>query len=173
MLFKNRREIFHRFSNTYLMKRIMNCRDNLTGSYYPHRAFDEVMLHPKEKLYDDGMQCPFVILMDDNTIGCAIYPHRGDSDMRFDCFQNYTCKYFSCISHELLSDDEILYAARLFRDWYYYSLFIHSIDLLKTFKCSHPIPEAVDNLTLELLKQKLESSLIAEKNLHCIHGYFA
>lgn len=171
-LFQKRREIFWNYSSAYLIKQVRVSRSNLTGSYYPERTIDEGIIITLPKLYHDGQQCPFVCLLEDDTIGCAIYPSQNEADGRFECFQNYTCKYFSCASKEILADEEILYAAGLFRDWYYYTLFIHSIDLLRNFRQLHPIPEKTGEDALFMLKRQLETSLLLEKKLHTIHSYF-
>jgi len=172
-LFKKRREIFKLYSSEYIAKCIRASRSNLTGSYYPFSTIDESIIITLPKLYQDGIQCPFVILLDDGTIGCAIYPETTQEDMRFDCFNNYTCKYFSCIAKEILTPAEIEYAARLFKDWYYYTLFIHSINILRQFKERYPHLENVSLEDINKLKQTLADQLPVDKNLHTIHSYFS
>lgn len=171
-LFQKRREMFQKFSAGYIINRVRASRSNLTGSYYPERTIDDGIIITLPKLYNDGLQCPFVALLDDGTVGCVIYPTKESADSRFDCFQNYTCKYFSCASKEILSDEEILYAARLFGDWYYYTLLIHSIDLLRKFMQANPVLEKTDAKAIAMLKEQLEASLRSEKNLHTIQSYF-
>ncbi len=171
-LFQKRRKKFRLFSSSFLIKQLRASRSNLTGSYYPDRTIDNGIIITIPKLYEDGLQCPFVCLLDDGTVGCAIYPAHGEDDMRFDCFQNYTCKYFSCASKKILIGEEILYAARLFRDWYYYTLFIHSIDIIRKFRLAHPIVEKIEESALTELKQLLDASLRSEKNLYAISSYF-
>lgn len=173
ILFKKRHEIFRQYNPMHLVKLMQRCRNNLTGSYYLHYSFDENLFITQEKLHEDGMQCPFVCLFDDGIVGCAIYPNNSLIDIRYDCFQNYTCKYFSCTANDILSDEEILYAARLFNDWYYYPIFIHSIDFLRTFKESHPQIEKIGNDEIMHIKNLLERQLKTEKNIHTIHSYFS
>ena len=100
-------------------------RSNLTGSYY----FD-----PKQKpfaltlpaLFGDCPHCPFVGYRDgDRNVGCLLYSEEHPPGLRQECFQSYRGKLFTCRAREALSDDEVLYAARLTRDWYYYSILIH------------------------------------------------
>jgi len=172
-LFKRRREIFKLYSSEYIAKCIRASRSSLTGSYYPFRNIDENIIITLPKLYQDGIQCPFVILLDDGTIGCALYPESSHHDMRFDCFNNYTCKYFSCHSKEILTTAEIEYAARLFKDWYYYTLFIHSINILRQFKERYPHLENVSFEDINKLKQTLGNQLFTDTNLHTIHSYFS
>lgn len=172
-LFIKRREILKLYSSEYIANCLRASRSNLTGSYYPLRAVDESIIIALPKLYQDGIQCPFVILLDNGTIGCALYPETTQEDKRFDCFHNYTCKYFSCHSKEILNDAKIEYAARLFKDWYYYTLFIHSINILHQFKEQYPVPENVAIEDINKLKQTLENQLYADKNLHTIHSYFS
>lgn len=172
-LFRKRREILKLYSSKYIATRLRASRSNLTGSYYPLRAIDKDIVITLPKLYQDGIQCPFVILLDDETIGCALYPETAQEDIRFDCFQNYTCKYFSCQSKEILTNDEIIFAARLFGDWYYYTLLIHSINVLRQFREHQPDPEQVIPEDIENLKQQLKKQLFTETNLHGIHSYFS
>jgi len=172
-LFKKRREMLKLYTRTYIVNCLRTSRSNLTGSYYPLSTIDEGIIITLPKLYQDGIQCPFVILLDDETIGCTLYPETAHEDMRFDCFQNYTCKYFSCYSKEILADDEIIYAARLFRDWYYYTLLIHSINVLRQFREHQPDPEQVNPEDIQNLKQLLKDQLFTETNLHTIHSYFS
>lgn len=171
-LYLKRRDIFKLYTTGYIIRQMRSCRSNLTGSYYPDRAIDDGIIITLPKLYEDGLQCPFVCALDDGTIGCALYPNKDETDARFDCFQSYTCKYFSCPAAEMLSKEEIVYAARLFKDWYYYTLFIHSIELLRQFKKSNPVPDEVPEPIIDDLKQILDGMLHAEKNLHALHSYF-
>ncbi len=85
-----------------------------------------------EKKIDEGIQCSFVGFTGiDGEIGCLAYNNQGpftDADGEFFI---KTCKIFSCRARDELTAGEIRFAAELMRDWYYYSLLIHEIPMLR------------------------------------------
>ncbi len=112
------------------------------------------------KAHTDGILCPHVAFIDagKQLIGCLIYNDReGRAATRG--FFEYTCCNFSCAARETLVDDEILFAARLMRDWYYYGPLVNSIDLLKKLFREYHTPGNVPEATLEAVKRRLEASL--------------
>lgn len=146
----------------------------MTGSYYFNRERNPDFIITLPKLYEDGLQCPFVARMDGTgIIGCAVYPENPERDLRFECFQNYTCKYFSCRARDLLDDSEIDFAARLMGDWYYYTLLIHSIGLLRELRREFGTAASVPPEKTEQVKEALGEALRDDKNLHTLSSYFS
>jgi len=92
---------------------------------------------------EDAIRCPFVGFVDneEKQLGCLIYG-EGGSDPRV-LHMSTICGTFSCLSREILSDEEILFAARLTGDWYYYSLLINDITMLRELISRYTSPEHV------------------------------
>ncbi len=173
-LYRKRAEVLKNYSRDYIVRRMRGSRSDLTGSYYFARDAVEEYIITLPRLYDDGLQCPFVAYIGDgNILGCALYPREEKEDYRYDCFQNYTCKYFSCPASDVLTDAEILFAAKLFRDWYYYTLLIHSVDILKKLAHEYSNPENIPSGEIKKLREILLSSLKSEKELHALSSYFS
>ncbi len=111
-------------------------------------------------LFDDATRCPHIGIINEDiqTIGCLIYGHaiKGET---IDAFFEYTCKNFSCRAREMLSREEILFAARLMGDWYYYSLLINEITLLQGLFRKYGLPERISPEELALLKRRLAGLL--------------
>ena len=110
---------------------------------------------------DDAIQCPFVGYVDDGNrhIGCLIYGDGG-SDPRV-VHMSTICGTFSCLARETLTGEEIIFAARLTGDWYYYSLLINDIALLRNTIARFTTPEEVPGEALEEIKQELKEKLLA------------
>jgi len=123
--------------------------------------------HPEysseEKIFPDAMQCLHVGIITENCseVGCLIYRDsegRGDAESFF----RGTCSNFYCAAWDTLSDEEVLFAARLMRDWYYYSLLINDIETLQELCADYRDPEDVSLERLEELKIVLLERLIEE-----------
>ncbi|MFW5860655.1 MAG: hypothetical protein ACOCWZ_00275 [Spirochaetota bacterium] len=108
---------------------------------------------------EDAIRCPFVGFVDheETQLGCLIYG-EGGSDPRV-LHMSTICGTFSCLSREILSDDEILFAARLTGDWYYYSLLINDITMLRELISLYSSPELVSADALEQARSTLEKKL--------------
>ncbi len=109
------------------------------------------------------MQCPHVG-MDSSDAGCVcclIYSEadRGDDVERF--FRG-TCRNFYCKAWDDLTDEEVLFAARLMGDWYYYGLFINDIAAVQEMSALYGTPENVPPEEIESLKETLEQRLMDE-----------
>ncbi|HPQ51707.1 MAG TPA: hypothetical protein PK253_00515 [Spirochaetota bacterium] len=112
------------------------------------------------KLHDDAIQCPFVgYVQSSSVIGCLIYPQSSSTDLRGKRLTGNTCKHFSCVAREVLTDEEIIFAASLMRDWYYYSLFINDIAFLKKTFIEYKHAENVTSDIIENIKEDLTTSL--------------
>jgi len=131
------------------------------------RGPDIPLKHPEssseEKIFSDAMQCPHVAVTGGNCseIGCLIYRDsegRGDAESFF----RGTCSNFYCAAWDTLSDEEVLFAAGLMGDWYYYSLLINDIETLQELCADYRDPEDVPAGRLEELKNILLERLIEE-----------
>lgn len=120
----------------------------------------------REKLVREGMQCPHVgISASEPGIVCCLSYNDSDKPPALRSFFTGTCKNFYCVAWNELNARQILFAAELMGDWYYYSLLINCIDIL-TDLCAeydHPsdIPgNVIEDLKLELVKKLHEDDLI-------------
>ena len=109
---------------------------------------------------EDAIRCPFVGFVDheETQLGCLIYGEGGSDPRVLD--MSTICHTFSCLSREILDDEEILFAALLTGDWYYYSLLINDIALLREMRSGFITPEDVPEDALEEMKQNLKEKLL-------------
>ena len=128
------------------------------GSPHPY-------LHPYtvtcEKLYRDAMQCPHVGLSDYNEVFCIIYDEPGKKGEVLSFF-NGTCGNFYCPAWDVLTDRQVIFAARLMKDWFYYSLLINDIEAVQNLCASFSSPEDVPEDVLDDLKEDILEKFIAE-----------
>jgi hypothetical protein len=126
--------------------------------------------HPEdtteEKLVKEGMQCVHVGISDSDPgiVGCLTY-HDDHKDSCFESFFTGTCKHFLCVAWNELTDRQVLFAAELMKDWYYYSLLINSLEILMDLYAEYERPEDVpaevlDDLKIELVRNLMEDDLI-------------
>jgi len=123
--------------------------------------------HPEdsseEKLVKEGMQCGNVGISDSDPglVGCLTYhdDHRGSG---FESFFTGTCKHFLCVAWNELTDRQVLFAAKLMKDWYYYSLLINSLEILMDLCAEYERPEDVPAETLAELKIELVEKLMED-----------
>ncbi len=117
----------------------------------------------EEKLFHDAMQCPHGGLdrVDTDEIGCLIYAEH-DRGAKAETFFQGTCKNFYCAAWDCLTDEEVIFAARLMGDWYYYGLFINDIACVQELFAVHGRAENVPAEELESLKEELKQRLIDE-----------
>lgn len=112
------------------------------------------------------MQCPNVgILESDPGIVCCLTYHDNHEGSGFESFFNGTCKNFYCVAWNELTDRQVLFAAELMKDWYYYSLLINSLetlmDLCAEYESPSDVPdEILDELKIELVDKLMEDDLI-------------
>jgi hypothetical protein len=127
-------------------------------------------MHPEEstdqKLVRDGMQCPHIgISPSEPGIVCCLSYMDDDRPPAFKSFFSGTCKNFYCAAWSELSERQILFAAELTGDWYYYSLLINCTDILSELCSDYEKPRDVPRnifkeLKLELVKKLNEDDLI-------------
>ena len=137
------------------------------------RDSESARRHPKhpedstdEKLVKEGMQCGNVGISDSDPglVCCLTYfdDHKGSG---FESFFTGTCKHFLCVAWNELTDRQVLFAAELMKDWYYYSLLINSLEILMDLCADYESPEDVPEeilaeLKLELVEKLMEDDLI-------------
>jgi len=172
-LFSGRRDLLSDYNKEYLVREMTAGRSNLTGSYYfkPAREAFTLTLPP---LFGYCPHCPFVGYRDGGSIvGCLLYPEEQPPGLPQECFQSYRGKIFSCRAREVLSDDEVLYAARLTGDWFYYSVLIHDEAKLRRLAQRWPVPDDVPEDERERMREELEKRIAGDRSMHAVQSYFS
>jgi len=124
-------------------------------------------IHPedsfKEKLIKDGMQCSYIGISDydHRQLCCLIYSedHKGKV---YEKFISGTCRHFLCAAWTELTDREVLFAAELMKDWYYYSLLVNSPELVTRLCAEYNTPNDITEDILSELKIELQRRLLEE-----------
>jgi len=116
-----------------------------------------------EKSLDDGIQCEYVGYSNSlgTEIGCLIYNDELSKTGSMAEFFSKTCKTFFCPASNILTGDEILFAAELMQDWFYYSLLINEISILKGLCREYKNPGNVPEERLDAVKEKLKIKLLS------------
>ena len=108
----------------------------------------------------DGMKCQYIGKINkNNTIGCTAYDNIDLLDSKMKDFFFETCKTFYCRAWDVLSDREVIFAAELMKDWYYYSLLINDCLYLKEISKKFKNPANIKEDELEIIKKNLEAKL--------------
>lgn len=139
------------------MEDLFTARGN-SAPAYPLKHPDDSAF---EKLYRDAMQCPHVGICSGSEVCCLVY---GEYDMKggLRSFFNGTCKNFYCAAWDELSDRQVVFAARLMGDWYYYSLLLNDIEALQDLCSDYESAGDVPDDVLEQLREDLLERFIAE-----------
>lgn len=146
-LFKNRQNLFSKeIKNSQIFKKTENSLKELNFA----------------KLHDDAIQCHLVGFINEKNIGCMAYNYQNYFDENLNSFFTNTCNKFFCFAWEKLSNDEIIFAAKLLGDWYYYTLLINSIQMLKKLYKKYKTPENISKEKLLEIKNELENLLKSE-----------
>jgi hypothetical protein len=124
-------------------------------------------IHPEdffeEKLIKDGMQCPYIGISDyDHIHLCCLIYSEDHKDKIYEPFFNGTCKNFLCAAWDELTYQEVLFAAELMKDWYYYSLLVNSLEIVKKLYAEYKTPKDITEDTLDELKIELRRRLMEE-----------
>jgi hypothetical protein len=125
------------------------------------------VVHPdqacNEKLFQDAIQCPHVGMKSSfpGHICCLIYDDHS-REKKIDSFFNGTCKTFYCPAWHDLTDEQVLFAARLMHDWYYYSLLINDIEAVHEICAAYGTPDDIPPDELRSLKIELVERLLEE-----------
>lgn len=107
-------------------------------------------------LHNDGMQCPLICLdIQKGIIGCNVYNNPASLPPELNLFFEKTCKTFFCKSAEILSDREILFAAELAGDWYFYPLLVGEVNHLRRMMEKYSRPNEVEEDYFEAVKKEL------------------
>lgn len=171
-LFSRRSELLSQYNKGYLIRAMSASRSSLTGSYYYRQEEGLTLTLPA--LFEDCPCCPFAGYVDgDRHAGCLLYPEDHPPELRYECFQSYRGKLFSCQAWDILSDNEVLYAARLTGDWYYYSIIIHDVETLRHLMGTWPHPADIPAKYFEDLKIRLNERVASDGQFHSIHSYFS
>jgi hypothetical protein len=126
--------------------------------------------HPEEscfdKLFIDGMQCAHVGILSSNPgeVCCLVYDEE-DRGNGIESFFNGTCRNFYCQAWHDLTGRQVLFAARLMGDWYYYSLLIHNIEAVHDLCAMYSRPEDVPPDELISLKNELLERMREENEM--------
>lgn len=109
------------------------------------------------------MQCPHIgICGSDPGIVCCLTYHDNHQGSGFESFFSGTCKTFLCTAWNELTDRQVLFAAELMKDWYYYSLLINSLEILMDLCAEYESPHDVQEEILEELKIELKEKLFED-----------
>ena len=108
----------------------------------------------------DGMQCGNVGFSrsDPGLVCCLTYDddHNGSG---FESFFTGTCKNFRCTAWNELTDRQVMFAAELMKDWYYYSLLINSLEMTMDLCAEYGSPADVPEEIIEELKIELAAKV--------------
>lgn len=116
--------------------------------------------HNTDEIITDSMKCPYISQIDENnTIGCLAYDNIDMLDNKMKEFFLKTCKIFYCRAWDVLSDREVIFAAELLKDWYYYSLLINDCQYLKEISKKFKYPGNISEDELNTIKNNLEKKL--------------
>lgn len=103
--------------------------------------------------------CPYIACDTEGLMGCRAYRSPESLPPEKRAFFSRTCKTFYCQAWDLLTDDEISFAAALTGDWYYYSIFICDIALCKSWHRRYGTATAVPSIERERLLQLLRDQV--------------
>ncbi|MCL1833249.1 MAG: hypothetical protein FWG49_01980 [Leptospirales bacterium] len=112
------------------------------------------------------MQCSYIGISDsDHRQLCCLIYSEDHKDKVYESFLTGTCKTFLCAAWDELTDREVLFAAELMQDWYYYSLLVNSPEIVTRlcaeYTASKDIPEdALIELKIELRRRLLEEDMM-------------
>ena len=106
------------------------------------------------------MQCTHVgISGSEPGIVCCLSYNDNEKPPEFRSFFKGTCKNFYCVAWNELTAKQILFAAELMGDWYYYSLLINCIEILMDLCSEYEYPSDMPGSVLEELKLELVNKL--------------
>ena len=132
--------------------------ENELPVFLKQRSSDEIgnvrFFHPG--IIEDAMQCPYIAIdINSNIIGCMVYANSAVLPEDYNLFFEKTCRTFYCRSAEILDDREILFAAELAADWYYYPLLINEVHMLRKIMGIYSSPGIVEDDFFNNIKKKL------------------
>jgi len=164
-LFARRARILKYYQPEYLLRMARASRSPLTGSYYFSGM--DFMEGDIRKIYDNGARCPFVAFTGMAQVGCGI--NEGIPCLKRDCIMSYQGKNFSCRAGEVLSREEILFAAELCGDWYHYGILIQRGEMIRDLMRRRPLSQAAR----EEIFSRLEKIVREDLSLHLMADYFS
>ena len=115
------------------------------------------------KIFPNELQCSHVgiIPSEHGNPGCLLYDDYN-LESKLGIFYKGTCKRFHCPAWDELTDEQVIYAARLMKDWYYYSLFINDIEAVQELHATYSNPEDVPDDELDIIKEEIKERFIEE-----------
>ncbi|MBN1495537.1 MAG: hypothetical protein JXA07_02135 [Spirochaetes bacterium] len=165
--------LFKDYNQEFFRRKMTSSRSNLTGSYY-YKNDNNIFTLTLPPMFNNCPQCPFLGMADEeHKAVCLLADSDTDHNIRHECFLSYRGKEFICRAKEMLTDNEICYAAIFAGDWYYYSILIHSQNLLDSLMRDYSDPCSIPLKRRELVKRKLEERIRNHPELHSIHSYFS
>ncbi|TAL31215.1 MAG: hypothetical protein EPN93_18200 [Spirochaetes bacterium] len=133
------------------------------GSHNPASTFladdrareDFAALGTTGPVQPEKMHCGHIGYLDRDArvIGCLVYATERPPESAA-LFES-TCRHFSCRARDVLSAEEIAFAAQLMGDWVYYPLLITAIDLLRDMNRQYRTPENVPPSVTDSVKAGL------------------
>jgi hypothetical protein len=114
-----------------------------------------------------AMQCKYVGYTDQGSreIGCLI--HEGESKMTpaEKVFFQKVCSTFYCKGRDVLSKKEILFAAEMTQDWFFYPILITEIKYLQKLVNIYGDPGKISGSDLKKIKNQLVEILNYYNNI--------
>lgn len=86
----------------------------------------------------DANACLHLHLDHKGLLSCDGYFDQSIFSSEESTFFSHVCRTFYCPAFDILTDDEIKYAAQLLADWYYYPLLIHHPPMLRSLMREFP-----------------------------------
>lgn len=114
-----------------------------------------------------AMQCRYVghTDYDRNEIGCLIHDNEPKMTPSEKDFFRKVCSTFYCKGRDVLSKKEILFAAELTRDWFYYPILITEIKYLRKLVNIYENPGKVTEPEIKKIKNDLNEILNYYNNM--------
>lgn len=108
-----------------------------------------------------AMQCSYVGYTDKdkNEIGCLIHDNESKMTSSEKDFFRSVCSTFYCRGRDVLSGKEILFAAELTGDWFYYPILITEINYLRKLVNIYEKPAKIPAGEIEKIKNDLNDIL--------------
>jgi hypothetical protein len=129
---------------------------NLSAAQHPEQCCEV-------KLVKEGMQCPNISMSesDPSILCCHTYTDTNRS-RELESFFKGTCRHFQCTAFNNLTDREVLFAARLMGDWYFYSLLINDVETLSDLYATYGNPADIPPDVLLDIKAELKLKLFED-----------
>ena len=110
-----------------------------------------------QEVVPGAMQCKYVGYTDrgKNEIGCLIHESEPKMTSSEKEFFRKVCSTFYCKGRDVLTKKEILFAAELTRDWFYYPILITEINYLRKLVNIYDNPSKITDNEMKKIKDDL------------------